>query len=128
IVVSVGSRWRHAPASAIDRFADRRAVIVHGELRPGHDSVKVRVASDDNVAVVLPLVGISYFDVEGGYLFHRLLLGVGSHPVQAVDGVPHRGQYVLHHLLRARLGFRWEVARHIVSTCLLYTSPSPRDR
>ena len=43
IVVGVGGRWRHAPAAAIDRLADGRAIVAHEELRAAMTSSKYKV-------------------------------------------------------------------------------------
>ena len=74
VVVGVGGRRRHAPAAAVHRLADLRAVVRHVEAR-GRPSTFCQYASRRIVhaAVVLPLVRIADLGVEGGELLERLL-------------------------------------------------------
>ena len=80
-------------------------VVFHRETACGNDIGPVGVARDFDGAVVLPLVGVADFGIEGGEFFERFLFGVVAHPRQRLDVVMEREQDVFHHLLHARFGF-----------------------
>src|SRR5258708_31058685 len=80
IVVRVRSRRRHAPAAAIHKFANRIAIVLFRKLSSRNHILEERVAADRNMAIVLPLIGISNLAIERRDLRHRLFFGVVAHP------------------------------------------------
>src|ERR1700733_9183678 len=65
IVISVGGRRRHAPASAVDGLADLQAVVFFHEFSSSDHVFEKCVPANLNVAVILPLVRISDLGIEG---------------------------------------------------------------
>src|SRR5882672_12856129 len=68
IVVGVRGWRRHAPSTAVDRFANCETVVVHIETASGHGILPEIVAAYGNVTVIFPFVRVADFHIEGGEL------------------------------------------------------------
>jgi hypothetical protein len=75
--------------------------------------LKKGVSLNLNFAVLLPIIGIDDFWIEGGDFCHRPLFGLIAHPRTAEDVIPHSGENIPHHFLRARLRLGREVFSRI---------------
>src|ERR1700674_796569 len=109
VVISIRRRRRHAPAAAIDRLADGLTVVFHNKTPAGKIVFKKRIPANVNLAVVLPLIGIANFGIEGGDFGHRPLLSFVAHPRPAENVVPHGGENIAYHFLRPSFRLWWKV-------------------
>ena len=97
------------PFAVVDRLAELGEVAAVLELAGALRVAECIVAADFERRIVAPPVRIAHADAQRRELGLRARLGVCAHPVDRIDALVERGDEVVDHFVRARLGLRREM-------------------